>query len=145
MVFKRCFIIFLAITIQSIHAQNLKKPVVKDVTNNKTVEILTRLESHTAFSGKKLTIGIFKVGNGSGSAHVAGNDEISETYYLTVTDAPGDEHPVFKICSIGPFYGSKIISKKDLGDTYVLSLEHFNTGKRSIHKIILSLKKAVYQ
>ncbi|RYE22342.1 MAG: hypothetical protein EOP42_24555 [Sphingobacteriaceae bacterium] len=139
------FVVLILALFNTSFSQNLKKTEVKEVTNKAVVEILTRLESHTVYTGKKLTINLFKISNGSGSAHVAGDDEISETYFITVTDSPADENPVFKVCSIGPFYGSKIRAEKDLGDTYILTMEHYNSGKKSIHKIILRLNKILYQ
>lgn len=128
----------------SVQSQQLEKTVVKEVSDKTVRKILTSLESHFVLSGKKLTIDIFKVSNGSGSAHVAGDDEISETYFITITDSPGDEDPIFKVVSVGPFYGSKIIKHTDLGDKYILTLKHYNSGKRQIHNITLSLNKAAY-
>lgn len=142
---KLFFIVILFSTFNLAYSQKLEKAEVKEVKDKLVKKILTSLESHFVVSGKKLTIDVFKISNGSGSAHVKGDDEVSETYFFTVTDSPGDENPIFKLFSIGPFYGPKIISKKDLGDNYVLMLEHYNSGKRSVHKIILSLNKAVYQ
>ena len=142
---KIIFTITLVVFLNSVYAQNLKKTTVKEVTNKAVVEILTRLQSHTILTGKKLTIDIFKISNGSGSAHVVGDDEISETYLFTVTDSPGDEYPVFKVFSVGPFYGAKILKHTDLGDTYILTLEHYNSGKREVRKILISLNKVVYQ
>lgn len=127
------------------HSQNVGKTLVKEVTNKAVINILTRLQSHSVLGGKKLTINVFKIANGSGSAYVEGDDEISETYFFTITDSPGDEDPIFKVFSLGPFYAPKIIKTTDLGETYVLTLEHYNLGKRQLHKIILSLNKAIYQ
>lgn len=142
---KLFFIVVFIATFNLSFSQKLEKTEVKEVSDKTVRKLLTSLESHSVISGKKLTIDIFKISNGSGSAHITGDDEISETYYFTVTDSPGDEYPIFKVSSIGPFYLSKIISKKDLGDTYILTLEHNNSGKKSVHKIILSLNKVVYQ
>ncbi len=127
------------------YSQNVGKTAVKEVTNKPVVDILIGLESHAVLTGKKLTIDVFKISNGSGSAHVEGDDEISETYFFTITDSPGDENPIFKVFSLGPFYAPKIIKTTDLGDNYVLTFEHYNSGKRQLHKIILSLNKVVYK
>ncbi|MVN21103.1 hypothetical protein [Mucilaginibacter arboris] len=142
---KYTFVVLLLTLFHSSYSQHLKKTEVKEITNKAVVEILTRLQSHIVISGKKLTINVFKISNGSGSAHVVGDDEISETYFFTVTDAPADEGPIFKVFSLGPFYGPKIIKTTDLGDNYVFTLEHYNSGKREIHKIIINLNKIIYQ
>lgn len=141
---KQFFILLFFALSNFAYSQNLKKTEVKEVANKAIIEILTHFESHTSLIGKKLTIGIFKIGNGSGSANVAGDDEISETYFFTVTGSPGDEKPEFKVFSLGPFYASKIVKTTDLGDKYVLTLEHYNAGKRQIHKLIISLDKITY-
>lgn len=142
---KNWFTIILLFLSGSAYNQNIKKTEVKEVTNKVVRKILTSLESHTVLSGKKLTINVFKVSNGSGSAHVIGDEEVSETYFFSITDSPGDENPLFKVASVGPFYLSKIIKRTDLGDTYVLTLEHFNSGKKQVHKILLGLNKVIYQ
>ncbi|MGI4729898.1 MAG: hypothetical protein ACRYGB_15090 [Janthinobacterium lividum] len=92
-----------------------------------------------------MTINIFKISDCAGSAHVAGDDEISETYFATVTDSFGDERPTFKVYSIGPFYGSKIIFKKDLSDTYSITLQHHNSGHPEIHQLKINLKNIIYK
>lgn len=144
MMILRFFTVFFIVIFQCVYAQNLKKTVVKEVTNEEVFKILTSLQSHQVLAGKKLTINVFKVSNGSGSAHVSGDDEVSENYYFTVTDSSGDENPIYKVFSLGPFYGSKILSKKDFGDLYKLTIQHYNFGKLEVHSVKIDSKKLIY-
>lgn len=142
---KYCFVILLLIFSKLGYCQNIKKAKAIEITNESVTKVLTSIESLSFEKGKKLEFSLFKISNGSGSAHVVGNDEISESYLIGVTDSFGDEEPVVKYFSVGPFYIPKIISKKDLGNTYVITLQHGGYKNLKNHKITISLNNVTYQ
>ena len=142
---KSYLIILLLIFSKLCYCQNIKKAKAVEITNKSVTKVLTSIESLSFEKGRKLEFSLFKISNGSGSAHVDGDDEISEGYLIGVTDSFGDEAPSVKYFSVEPFYSPKIISKKDLGDTYVITLQHGGYKNLKIHKITISLNNVTYQ
>ncbi|TSJ44542.1 hypothetical protein FO440_10305 [Mucilaginibacter corticis] len=83
---------------------------------------------------------LYKINNPTGSAHTPGTDEISNKFFIAVTN--GDEVPDQILYSVGDFLGPKIIRFQAVkNDQYLLTIEYGVHKSRKRINLDISLDK----
>lgn len=113
----------------------------REITNKDISKTLASVETFNFKKGQKLSIKIFKISNGSGSANLPESDEISHNLLFCISEY--DEVPAYKIFDVGPFINPIITKKIDSGNAYVITVINGLTGKRKSNKIIVDLNKII--
>jgi len=83
---------------------------------------------------------LYKVSNPSGSARMPGTDEITNKFFIAVTN--GDEEPDQILYNVGDFLGPRILIFKALPhDKYFLAIEYGEYKHRKRINLDISLSK----
>ncbi|WP_432708187.1 hypothetical protein [Pedobacter sp.] len=126
--------IFMLFLSGSSYCQTVKSSV---INNKEKAKLLGSIESYEFFKGQQLSMGIFKVSNGPGSANLPESHEISHQLLLSVAEY--DENPVHKLYSIGPFILPKVTMKVDSGHLIRLLVEHGVSDSRKTINVVAGL------
>ena len=120
--FLTAFLLFLC---TAVFSQDVKVSEVSDQYQNK---LFNSIHKFQVISGRQLSISIFDVSNGSGSANLPESHESSCNLLISV--AHYDEYPVPKLYNIGPFLNPEVASKTDSGLSVLLVIEHGIADRR---------------
>jgi hypothetical protein len=104
------------------------------ITQIELVKLIGSINSYEPFAGRQLYLSTFIISNGSGSANIPGTDEPS--FNILICVAHYDDPPDYKLFSIGPFYGPKIIENRDSGDSITVVIEHDGFKKKKTEIIV---------
>jgi hypothetical protein len=131
---RKYMVILMLFLSDSIYSQAVKSAL---INNKETAELLGAIESYERYQGRQLSIGIFKISNGSGTANLPESHEISHNLLLSIAEF--DENPDNKIFIVGPFIGPKVKKKLDSGQLLTLFVEHGVFDNRKTIKVVAGL------
>jgi hypothetical protein len=121
-------------------AQTLKY---NEVKNTDLTYVLNNIQKTTHYNDEKnsLFVNVYMVADPSGSAHVEGDDEITNSIYIAVSeDGEAPEQHLFRLASV---YGPKFVNwiKTATGPELVFTYGPYNKRKKVI--VHIGLKQLV--
>jgi hypothetical protein len=110
------------------------------VLNKDLKAVLCNIDTVLFRRGAMTSAMLYKVSNPSGSAHMPGTDEITNKFFIAVTN--GDEEPDQILYNVGDFLGPRILRFKALPhDKYFLAIEYGEYKHRKRINLDISLGK----
>ena len=109
---------------------------IKEIQDIDQKSLLTQIDTVIFIKGKNMGITIFRVNNGSGSAHLPESDEVSHSFLISVSKY--DENPQSKLFSLGPFINPKLSNNKDMGENYSLQISFGVNMQRKKNRLIIA-------
>ena len=110
---------------------------IKEIQNIDQKSLLSQIDTVIFIKGKNMGITIFRVNNGSGSAHLPESDEVSYSFLISVSEY--DENPESKLFSVGPFIYPKFSNNIDKGENYSLQISYGVNMQRKKNRLIITL------
>lgn len=115
----------------------LPAPGVVKVTDSSLARVLSNIESYKSVDNDNgYVIGIVKISNGPGSARQPETEEVSHSYWITVTEY--DTYPEYHAFTAGPFYNAKIKDEGKTGDSgYFLTISYGPSDQPKMQRIVI--------
>jgi hypothetical protein len=127
----------LLLLVVSASGQNIHTTEIKD---KNLISVLGFADTVIFKYNEDILVKLFKVNNGSGSAHAPETDEVSHRYIIVVSNY--DDAPDIRVYSIGDFYNPKILKfEKPASDKFRVLFEYGGFNQRKKAFINISLNK----
>jgi hypothetical protein len=111
---------------------------IKEIQDIDQKSLLSQIDTVIFIKGKNMGSTIFRVNNGSGSAHLPESDEVSYSFLISVSEY--DENPESKLFSVGPFIYPKLSNNIDMGENYSLQISYDGANmQRKKNRLIITL------
>ena len=102
--------------------------LVQKINDIEIISLINSLDSDKRYETDKFSVVVFRKGNSSGSAGIAGTDEITHSYLIGISEY--DEYPAQSLYQIGDFYHSSIIDVIENNTSINLVIEHGDVADR---------------
>jgi len=138
---KKIVVLFLLVLAGSLGAiaQKLSYSAVK---NRDLIYVLNNIEKTTSYANDRdLHIRVYNVADPTGSAHVQGDDEITNSLYIAVSEY--DESPEQHVYRLSSVYNPKFVNWVKSAAGAKLVINYGPDNKRRTATITISLRKLV--
>jgi hypothetical protein len=126
----------------AINAYAQKKAVVSQIKNESLVNLLSSVDTVYFKESKEIRVVLYQVDNESGSAGIAGSEEVSTKFLIAVSEF--GELPDQSLFSVGDFYNPKIIKFSSLkNNDCLLQIEYGAYKSRKKITLNISLNKVI--
>lgn len=130
-----CVILLLVACSLVAYSQVVKTSRVQDAILRK---VLSSVDTVIVKSNYNIAVTIFRVSNGSGSAHIPETEEVTHKFIISISTV--DEAPEINVYQVANFYNPKVLKFELLGEQAHIVIEYGVYKQRKRVDLIVTVK-----